>query len=160
MCVCVVESKICPKISFFESKICPMFPHFFSCFAFFQNTLLSAGIVRFSNNKRKKTNTYHFEAKISPIMLRNMLGQILDSTLARFLTQPFSHFGPFSFSKKVETTIFIGFSAKILFCPPQKLGTIFVNRTALTELFFVPFFLHCCFWGVFSVSGFLVFFKA
>ena len=34
---------------------------------------------------------YHFESKICPIMLRNILGQILDSTLARFLTQPFSH---------------------------------------------------------------------
>ena len=95
--------------------------------------------------------THFVELKICPIMLRNIIGQIFNSTLDRFSAQPFSHVWPFfPFSKYAQTTIFIGFSAKytIFVAHPQKLGTLFVNTTALTVFFlFVLFFCIFGFWG-------------
>ena len=65
----------------------------------------------------------------------------------------------FHFSKYAETANFIVFSANIcIFKPtPKKLGTLFVNTTALTDFVFVRFscifaflgFLLCPFFGVF-----------
>ena len=86
-------------------------------------------------------------------MLRNILGQIFDSTLARFLTQPFfSHFWPFfSFSKYAETPYFYrAFSKNRIFVAhPPKLETLFANTAALTELLvlfsaFLFFGGFCC----------------
>ena len=76
-------------------------------------------------------------------MLRNMLGQIFDSTLARFLIQHFSHVRPFfPFSNYAETIVFIGFQQNPAYCspPPPKLGTLFVNTAAQIEIYFCPFF--------------------
>ena len=79
-------------------------------------------------------------------MLRNILGQIFDSTLASFLTTFFPHFWTFSFFKICWNHYFYRFSANMLcFAHPQKLGTLFVNTTALTV--FSIFFLHFCFGG-------------
>ena len=64
-------------------------------------------------------------------MLRNMLGQIFDSTLDRFGTQPFSYFWPFfPFSKDVGIPIFIVcfHQNNIFVAHPKKVGTLFVNQ--------------------------------
>ena len=96
-------------------------------------------------------NTHFVELKICPIMLRNIIGQIFNSTLDRFSAQPFSHcWWPFlSFLKIYSNLYLIGFSAKtnIFVAHPQKLGTLFVNTTALTDVFVCPFFCILGFWG-------------
>ena len=118
--ICLVESKICPRFAFVESKICPSFP-LVSLFCFQESSFCRENEIFSKKNKEDKTD--HFlESKLCPIMLCNMLGQIFDSILDRFLIQPFSHFWHiFSFSKYARTTLFIGFSAKIAICnPPPK----------------------------------------
>ena len=108
--VCAVESKICPKIAFIEPKICPKFP-FFSLLFF-----KSSSFCR-ENEIDKKLPL--FKSKICPIMLRNMLGQIFGSTLARFLTQPFSHVGS-CFQNMLKPRFLEGFQQKCFFLPSLK----------------------------------------
>ena len=99
-------------------------------------------------------------------MLRYILGQIFDSTLDRYLTQPFCHFLAifpfFKFFKMCSNHYFIGFSAKKchFLLTPKKLETLFVNTTVLTDCF-DPFFCififggFCCvrFFGPFFLKG-------
>ena len=149
----VVESKIGPKIAFFGVKLVQVFFFFPFCFSkifFLQGEW---------DKKRKKedTNTI-FESNIDPIMLRNMLGPIYDSTLDQCLTQPFWHFlAIFPFSKYAETTRVIVITAKnCMFKPtPPKLGTLFVNTIALAEKH-GPFSAFL-FWG-FLLCPFFIFF--
>ena len=86
-----------------------------------------------------------------------ILGPSLDSSCLTL-------FGLFSFPKYVETTILGAFQQTSAFFkpapPPKKIGTLFVNTTALTDkkkktfsVFFVSAFLF--FFCVFVVSGFL-----
>ena len=70
-----------------------------------------------------------------------------DSTFFTFLALS-------SCSKYAETTLFVGFQQNCFFAHPQRLGTLFVNTTALTEVF--PFSAFLFSW-VFAVSGFLSF---
>ena len=63
--------------------------------------------------EKKKKKTHFVELKICPFLLRNIIGQTFNSTLDRFSTHPFAHFGPFfPFSKYAQTPIFIGFQQK------------------------------------------------
>ena len=91
-------------------------------------------------------------------MLRNILGpEFWTQPWADFELNLFDIFGPyFPFSKNAETPIFIVFSAKIPFCKPtpKKLGTLFVNTTALTDFLFVRFFCIFVFFGVCCVRFF------
>ena len=82
-----VELKICPKIALFWVEILSKnFSLFlFFVFFFFQNRLLSAGFPKKEKNKKIP----FFASKICPTMLRNITGQIFDSTLDRFSTQQF-----------------------------------------------------------------------
>ena len=102
--VCCRVKNLSKNCLFLKSNICPRFPLF--SFFVFQNSSFCKREWDFQNNKRKgrQTNYQFFESKI--------------------LTQPFSHVWPFFpfffFSKYVATTIFIGFSAKVLSCPPPK----------------------------------------
>ena len=80
-----------------------------------------------------------------------MLGQMFDSTLDRFLTQPFSHFWHiFLFFKVCWNHYLYRVSSKNcnFVAHPQKLGTLFVNTTALTDFF-------CAFFCI-LFSGFLL----
>ena len=90
---------------------------FFGLFVFFQKDSSFCRENEIFSEKKTKTKITIFESNICPIMLRNMLGQIFDSTLARFLTQPFFHiFDPFFLSQNMlKPLIFIGLSAKIAF---------------------------------------------
>ena len=80
------------------------------------------------------------------------LGQIFDSIFFTFVRH-------FPFSKYAETTFLWCFQQKCLFSPPpKKLGTLFVNITALTD--FLVSFLQCClgfccvwFFGSFLLKG-------
>ena len=78
-----VESKLGPNLPFFESKLVQVF--FFFLFVI-QNSSFCA------ENEIKKTRITIFEAKLGPIMLRNMLGPSLDSTLDQVLTRPWAKF--------------------------------------------------------------------
>ena len=141
--------KICPRITFSESIIYPNF-HIFP-FLFFKNPLLFLQGEWDKKKKKEDTKLPFFESKISPIMLRNIRGQIFNSTLARFLTQSFSHVWPyFPFIKICWNHYFYRVLSKnsIFAARPKKLGTLFVNITALTELFVCPFFC------VFGILGF------
>ena len=111
----------------------------------------------------KKTHFVELiQLKICPIMLRNIIGQISTQPWTDFQLNLFHIFGPFfPFSKYAQTPIFIGSSAKMPFLwpTPKKLGTLFVNTTALTNFFVCPFFLHFCFWGFCCVQFFGFFFS-
>ena len=110
-------------------------------------------------NEHKKMCKKHLFLSLNLVQLccATYLDQTFDSTLDQVLTQHFANFWVFlPFWNNAETTIFIVFSAKNEnFKPtPKNWRTLFVNTTALT-VFFCPFFLHFCFFGVFAVSGFL-----
>ena len=115
----------------------------------FPNTLLSARRMSFFKTmKQDDKQLLFFESKICPIMLRNMLGQVFDSTLDRFLAQPFRSFvGHFPFQNMLKPLR----SAKhcILAPLPQSRNTICEHNCANWKTF-VIFFLHfflvffCC----------------
>ena len=94
---------------------------------------------------------------VCPIMLRNILGQIFDSTFLAFL----AHF-PF-FQIMFQPLFYRVFSRNsILLQPaPPNLGTLFVNTTALTDFFFLCFFfcIFFFFFRFFAVSVFVLFLK-
>ena len=135
---------------------------FFSFFVFQKSSSICRENEIFQKSERKKKTNItlfwvetwsNYVAQHAWAEFWRNLGPSFDSTFLTFL-------GPFHFSKYAETTLFIVFSAKICIFspPPKKLGTLFVNTTALTDFFlFVRFFLHfaflgfCCvrFWGVF-----------
>ena len=109
------------------------------------------------NRREKKTKNDHF---LSQKSVQSCCATYLD----RFLTQPwpdiwldlFRIFGLLFLSRTCWNPDFYRFSAKISFLwPTRKLGTRFVNTTALTD-FFVPL----CFFGFggFCCVRFLVFF--
>ena len=164
---------MCPTIGFFESKFCPNFP-LFSFSVFFQKCssfCRENEIFKNKTQKKKDKILPFFESKTTvrggvqnpflggvssvrfstplffppppwrplTIMLRNMLGQIFDS--------PFlSYFGHFSFFHMCSNHYFNRFSEKRHFLlTPQKLETLFVNTTALTDFFWSFFFLSFCF---------------
>ena len=125
-------------------------------FIFFSIVKESSSFCRENENFRKgpkKVKNYHLlESTIAPIMLRNMLGPIFDSRNVTLLA-----IFVFLFSKFVAAPLFIAFSANIciLTPTPQKIGTLFVNTTALTHkksffsafvffLFLLCPFLPCC----------------
>ena len=85
-----VESKLGPKIAFFESKLGPSFLCFFF-FCFFQKSssfCRENEIFKKTSQKKRKKNTF-FASKLGPILLRNILGPSFDSTLDQVLTQHF-----------------------------------------------------------------------
>ena len=108
--------KICPKIAIIWVKNLSNFSFFLCCFS---KLFFFLEGERDKKQKKIRQKLPFFESNICPIMFPNMLGQIFDSTLARFLTRLFHIFGPFS--TYVETPYFIGFSAKNMFVahPPK-----------------------------------------
>ena len=99
--------------------------------------------------KQKKKNTLCWAENLSNYVSQHNwtdfqlnLGQIFNSTFFTFLAL-------FSFLKICSNPYFYRFSAKITFCspPPQKLGTLFVNATTLTDVFCLSVFLHFRFFG-------------
>ena len=95
------------RFAFVKSKICPIVSRFFLCSLLFVFIcFFLQGDWEKKNKKNKEEKIPFFESKICPTTLRNMLGQIFDSTLDRCLTQQVSHFWHiFPFSKYVETTM-------------------------------------------------------
>ena len=77
-------------------------------FPVFKNGLLSAGRMRFSNNKQKGQNDLFPESKTGPIMLCSILGPVLTYAWTNFGLRKVDLFGPFLVvAKYAETTIFI-----------------------------------------------------
>ena len=145
-----VESKLGPKIAFFESKLGPSFLFFSFLFFFSKIFFFLQGEWDFKE-KRAKTKT-----KKTPFLSQNLVHFCCATYLDQVLTQPWTKFWLNIFAnfwvflpvwKDAETTIFIVFSAKNeIFKPTPKIkNTICEHNCA--NWFFCLVFLHFCFFG-------------
>ena len=111
-----------------------MCPHCFLLSLFLKVFYFLQGEWDFSKRPQEnRRNDLFLESTIGPIMLCNMLGPIFDSTLDQFLTQDiWQVLAILAFSNMLKP-LFYCVLRKTFLNPPLKLGTLFVNTTALTE---------------------------
>ena len=132
---------------------------FFFPFMFYLD-LLPSWLMRFFKKAPKKDQKWPLSwVKIGPIMLRNMLGLIFDSSLDQCLTQGIWHFGAiFGLFKNMPKPLFIYcFQQQMHFeSPPPKIGNTICEhnrpnskRSLLFSAFFI-FFRFCCVWLCFA----------
>ena len=108
-----VESKLGPKIAFFESKLGPSF----LCFFFFVFQTSSSfrrenEMLKKNEQKKRQKNTF-VESKLSPICCATYLDQVLTQPWTKFWLNMFANFWVFlPVWEDAETTIVIVLSAK------------------------------------------------
>ena len=138
--------------------------HFLFFAFYFQKSHSPCRKKRIFEKQAKNNNktTHFYKLKTGPIMLRNMLGPVLNLYLDQFLTYKICYFFLFVFVFLAETPIFIVFSARIQNLKKHKkekkkkhTHTICehncANCSCSSVLFFCIFHI-CCF---FSISVFL-----